>query len=106
RVGRREAAGSLSRGADQPPGAPARPDPLLGRSPHPARAERTAGLAPEVLVQAVVLGEERRPKLQDRLGSGLTPGFLRPLHTPVEEFHGGLHVAARPRQALLPIARV
>src|SRR5438270_10671165 len=69
-------------------------------------AERTAGLTLEVLLQAAVLREKRRPKLKHHLGSGLTPGFLRPFHTTVEELHRGLHVAAGPGQALLAITRV
>ena len=37
-------------------------------------SERAAGPALEVPLQAVVLREERRPKLEDRLGPGLAPG--------------------------------
>jgi hypothetical protein len=56
--------------------------------------------------QAVVFGEESGLNLQNRFSARRAPEFLGAFHTPVEKLNGGLHVAARPRQSALAIARV
>jgi hypothetical protein len=59
-----------------------------------------------MVLQTVVLGEERRPKLENRLGPGRAPELLRAFDASIEELHGQFHVAARPGQSPLAITRV